>query len=248
MKLHLWGRLNRKITQRISEPRYAGFFCESDVLERGMRFICVNAKREAVHLRLYWMVDETDGVIADAKFQAFGPPALIAVGDILSELVLRKNYDQASRLSADLIDRSLRMGKEEAALPEECAPLLNLALDALDAAVHDCLGIPFASTHETTPIEEGFGESSDGIPGWEEFVEEKKLKIIDEVVDKEIRPYIELDAGGINVLGLGAGGKVRISYEGSCTSCPSSAGSTLSAIQRILRSRVHPTLSVVPEF
>ncbi len=41
--------------------------------------------------------------------------------------------------------------------------------------------------------------------------------------------------------------EVLISYEGSCTTCHSSTGSTLSAIQQILKSRVHPTLFVTPQ-
>ncbi|MCP4265610.1 MAG: NifU family protein, partial [Candidatus Brocadiaceae bacterium] len=64
-------------------------------------------------------------------------------------------------------------------------------------------------------------------------------------IDKEIRPYIELDAGGIQIHEL-KDFELFISYEGACTSCHAATGSTLSAIQNILKSRIHPDLFVTP--
>ena len=75
---------------------------------------------------------------------------------------------------------------------------------------------------------------------------EEKTRILKEVMEKEVQPYVELDAGGVRVEGLQGDFEVQISYEGSCTSCPSSTGATLSSIQRILQARVHPSLVVVP--
>ena len=64
---------------------------------------------------------------------------------------------------------------------------------------------------------------------------------------EEVQPYIELDAGGIEVPELKNGQEVVIAYQGACTTCPSSTGATLNAIQEILRARVHPSLTVKPD-
>ncbi len=197
-------------------------------------------------LSFYWLVDESDGVIADAKFQAYGPIGLIAAAEVASELVIRKNYDQISRLTADLIDQHVRDRKEKAAFPKECDVCLNQVLSAIDNGVQQCFDIPFAASYDVTPIENDFGEIPGGIPGWEEFPHGQKSKIIEEVLDKEIRPYIELDAGGVKLIEFRESGEVLISYQGSCTTCHSSTGSTLSAIQKILRARIHPSLFVTP--
>jgi len=198
-------------------------------------------------LCFYWLVDEADGIIADAKFQAFGPPALVAAAEIASELVLRKNYDQASRITADLLDQHVRDSKDVPAFPKEAFTYLNQVMSAIDRAVYQCLDIPFAADYDNTPIEYDFGEIPGGIPGWVDFTVEHKRKIIEEVVAKEIRPYVELDAGGVKIIDM-KGNEVMIAYEGSCTTCHSSTGSTLTAIQKILKARVHPALFVTPHF
>ena len=238
-----WELFSKKLREKIDRLRYVGFFSVKEAGEKGMRLV---TGREG-KVCLYWLVDETDGVIADAKFQAWGPIGLIAAAEIASELVLRKNYDQASRVTADLLDQHVRDKKEVAAFPKECHAHLNQVLAAIDNGVQQCLDIPYAASYDTTPIEADFGEIAGGIPGWEQFSTDQKIYLIEEVIDKEIRPYVELDAGGVKVLSLKEEKEVIIAYEGSCTSCHSSTGSTLSAIQQILKARVHPTLFVTPQ-
>lgn len=239
----IWDQFSKKLRGKIDRLRYVGFFNTKLAEDTGMRYI---AGREG-KLCFHWLVDESDGVIADAKFQAFGPLALIGAAEIASELVLRKNYDQASRLSADLIDQHVRDRKEVPAFPKECAPYLNQVLSAIDQAVQQCTDIPCAASYDMTPIERDFGEIPGGLPGWDQFPHPHKLQIIEEVISKEIRPYIELDAGGVQVVSFKETGEVLIAYEGSCTTCHSSTGSTLTAIQQILRARVHPSLFVTPQ-
>ncbi|HSX10937.1 MAG TPA: NifU family protein [Chlamydiales bacterium] len=240
---HYWELFSKKLREKIDRLRFVGFFSPALAEEKNMRLVTGRVG----NLCLYWLVDETDGIIADAKFQAFGPIGLIGAAEVGTELILRKNYDQASRLSADLIDQHVRDRKETPAFPKECHPYLNQILTAIDHAVQQCLDIPFAATYDTTPIESDFGEIPGGIPGWEQFPSNQKLKIIEEVVDKEIRPYIELDAGGVHIKNFINDREVVIAYEGSCTTCHSSTGSTLTAIQQILKSRVHPSIFVTPQ-
>ena len=238
-----WEQFSKKLREKIDRLRFVGSFTEELGIEKGMRFVSGKEGR----VRLDWLVDESDGIIADAKFQAYGPVGLIAAAEIASELCLRKNYNQISRISADLVDQHVRDQKEIPAFPKECDPYLNQVLSAVDDAVQQCSDIPFNDTYDVTPIETDFGEIPGGIPGWAEFPLEKKRHLIEEVLNKEIRPYIELDAGGVNLIDFSESGEVTISYEGACTSCHASTGSTLTAIQKILRARVHPSLFVTPK-
>lgn len=240
LKPSLTEQFSKKLREKIDRPRFAGAFTSE---YPGMRLVKAREK----NLCFYWLVDLDDGVIADVKFQAYGPPALIGVGEIACELVLRKNYSQASRITADLLDQHVRDKKDQPAFPKETFTYLNLALSAIDRAAQQCMDIPFVSNYDATPIEYDFAPIPGGIPEWETFPTEQKRKIIEEVIEKEVRPYIELDAGGVKVVDFRKEKDVHISYEGSCTTCHSSTGSTLTAIQQILQSRIHPSLNVIPE-
>lgn len=244
-QIYIPSPIFKKLREKIHHLRFCGSFTSEEAEKKGMRLITGQEEGIAFH----WLVDPTDGVIADVKFQAFGPSVLLGAAEIASELIIRKNYSQASRISADLIDQHARDKKEIPSFPKEAHPFLNQVVSAIDTCVQQCQDIPCPSfDYETTPIEWDSSENPNGIPGWEEFPKEKKMHLIEEVIDKEIRPYVELDAGGVKVLDLKENQELLISYQGSCTTCHSATGSTLTAIQQILRARLHPMLTVIPEF
>lgn len=221
--------------------RYAGAFSEKEAKEKNMRL--VEQKEGDIHL--FWLVDETDGVIADVKYQAFGPIALIAALEAISFLTIRKTYLQAARITADLLDKELRDKKEEEAFSFETHHFLNSILLTIDQMVECCQDLQIEESFSDTPI--GFDLEEVEIEGFFTFNKNKQLLIINEVIDKEIRPYIELDAGGVEVLDFKDNKEVLIAYSGSCTSCYAATGSTLNAIQKILQARISKEIIVTPK-
>lgn len=243
-----WRLYSKKLAQKIQTVRHAGFFSKEEAQERGMR-LAVGKQGEmktgkAVHI--YLLVDESDGIIADAKFQVFGPSALIGAAESLCELVMRKTYDQALRLTAELIDKQVRDKTDVPAFPKETFSYLNTVLDAVVQAAEQCLDIPFQETYIPTPLDPEHFEGGSGYPGFKDLNKDQKIALIEQIIQSDIRPYIELDAGGIEVLDL-VDGELSIAYQGACTSCHSATGSTLNAIQEILRAKVDPALVVIPD-
>jgi len=241
-----WLSYTLAAVRRIENPQSAGLFSEQEALQKGMRLAVGRAGKleEGRVIVLYFLVDLEDGIVADAKFQMFGPPFLIALADVACELVLRKNYDMARRIGADLIDKALRDKPHISALCDSEKFAVNLLLEAIDDAAEKCADIPFAESYAPPPLS---SEEPQEYPGWKELSTQQKIHVIEEVIQSDIRPYIELDAGGIQVVRLVDEEEVIIAYSGSCTSCYSATGSTLNAIQQILCTKVHPSLRVVPD-
>ncbi len=118
----------------------------------------------------------------------------------------------------------------------ETDPFLH---EALKLAAHS-LG-PERHVTEPSPNFEG-----DGWEGFENLSTQEKIAVIEQVLDVEIRPFVAMDGGGVKLINL-LGNEVVIAYEGNCTSCFASTGSTLSAIQQMLQAKVHKDLVVVPQ-
>jgi NifU-like protein len=150
-----------------------------------------------------------------------------------------------SRLTTDLIDRQLRDKTDTPAFPEETHSYLNVALESVEGAVVECRDLLEKEVGPATPV--GSCEAEQW-PGWEFLGKEEKLAVIEGVIAADIRPYIELDAGGVQVIDLVGGKELLISYQGACTTCYSSTGATLQAIQGILQAKVSSELVVVPDF
>lgn len=245
-----WSRYSKKLIAKIEKPRCAGFFTKEETEERTMR-LAIGQEGEIKDgnaVRIYWLIDPDDGIIVDAKFQAYGQSALIGAAEAACELAIGKNYDQARRIGADLLDKQVRDKSEIAAFPKEAYPHLNLVLSAMDHAAEQCMDIPLPISYAAPPAPLEIGEVLEGgYPGWPELSQPQKLGLIEEVLSRDVRPYIELDAGGIEVLDLINNREVIIAYQGSCTSCFSATGTTLSYIQQVLKAKVHPDLVVIPD-
>ncbi|MBA3958455.1 MAG: NifU family protein [Parachlamydiaceae bacterium] len=244
-----WTRYSKKLAARIDKLRCMGLFTASESEARDMHLAegVAGSLEDGNLIHLYWLVDRDDGIIVDAKFQAFGQSALLGAAEIACELVVGKNYDQAKRISSNLIDQQVQDKAGCAAFPQETLPHLNLVLEAMEAASEQCAGIPLAMTYVAPPMPLEMGEILEGgYPGWLEMSTDQKLLVVEEVLDRDIRPYIALDGGGVEVLNLLNNTELVIAYQGSCTSCYSSVGTTLSYIQQMLRAKVHPNIVVVP--
>lgn len=244
-----WARYSKKLAAKILNPRSTGLFTSEEASARNLRLVTGSegTREEGNIVRFYWLVDKEDGGVLDARFQAFGQSALIGAADTAIDLIVGKNYDQARRISAELIDKTLRDKESDTAFPKETAPLLNLILHAIDACAEECQDLPLPSGYVSMPAPRDIGEVLEGgIPGWYDLPLKQKLAVIEEILDRDIRPYIAMDAGGVEVINLLDGKEVVITYQGSCTSCYSAIGTTLSYIQQVLKAKVHPDITVTP--
>lgn len=245
-----WARYSKKLITKIDNPRCVGVFLSDEAEARDVRLAVgrQGSISDGNVVMLYWLVDKDDGIIIDARFQVYGQSVLIGASEAACELLIGKNYDQARRISADLLDKQVRDKSDRPAFPKETFPHLNLILEAIDQAAEQCTDIPFADTYVAPPMPSEIGEVvPGGYPGWMELPLKKKIAVIEQVLDQDIRPYIALDAGGVTVLNLLNDRELVIGYQGSCTSCYSSIGTTLNYIQQVIRAKVHPDITVVPD-
>lgn len=72
-----------------------------------------------------------------------------------------------------------------------------------------------------------------------------ELQMIEEILDRTVRPGLQGDGGDIDVLKY-EDNKLYVYYQGACGTCPSSTTGTLMAIEGILRDEFNPSIEVIP--
>mgnify|MGYP002084709162 FL=1 len=70
-----------------------------------------------------------------------------------------------------------------------------------------------------------------------------KLEQINELLDEEVRPYLQGDGGDLHVVSL-EGNTLKVHYQGACGTCPSSISGTLAGIEGLVR-RIDPEMEVI---
>ena len=73
--------------------------------------------------------------------------------------------------------------------------------------------------------------------------EQERFARINELLDEQVRPYLQGDGGDLYVVGL-KGNLLEVHYQGACGSCPSSLSGTLAGIENLVRS-IEPDIEVI---
>ena len=73
--------------------------------------------------------------------------------------------------------------------------------------------------------------------------DQQRIYMINELLDEQIRPYLQGDGGDLHVLAL-EGNRLTVHYQGACGSCPSSMSGTLVSIEQLLKT-IEPDIEVV---
>jgi Fe-S cluster biogenesis protein NfuA len=104
---------------------------------------------------------------------------------------------------------------------------------------------PSAQERSAALIGEGASEV-DGPPALSRDMtpeEREKLATIQELLDEQVRPYLQGDGGDLHVVGL-EGNVLKVHYQGACGSCPSSISGTLAGIEGMVK-RIDPEIEVI---
>ena len=104
---------------------------------------------------------------------------------------------------------------------------------------------PSAQERSEQLINESAGQV-DGAPRIERELspeEREKLGVIQQMLDEQVRPYLQGDGGDLHIVGL-EGNVLTVHYQGACGSCPSSISGTLAGIESMVR-RIDPEMEVV---
>ena len=110
------------------------------------------------------------------------------------------------------------------ALLRDLAPPIREAPAADDQSVHVAA--------QATPQMEQMSEA-----------DRERLDRINEILDEQVRPYLQGDGGDLYVLGL-TGNQLTVHYQGACGSCPSSLSGTLAGIESLVR-QIEPEIEVI---
>ena len=71
----------------------------------------------------------------------------------------------------------------------------------------------------------------------------QRMRLIEEVLEKEIRPRLQLDGGDIELADI-EGLVVSVTLRGHCVGCPASQATVHGTVERILRDKVDPEIQV----
>lgn len=138
----LWDAYSKKVSERMDNPTHLGVITQEEADKRGARLIVADYGAESCGdaVRLYWLIDEKDDRIIDAKFKSFGCGTAIASSDMMVELCLGKRVQEAVKITNLDVEFALRDDPEIPAVPGQKMHCSVMAYDVIKKAAAMYLG------------------------------------------------------------------------------------------------------------
>ena len=107
------------------------------------------------------------------------------------------------------------------------------------------LAVPIREAPAADADSAKYAEKAESMVGTADLsdADKERLAKINEILDEQVRPYLQGDGGDLYVVGL-EGNKLTVHYQGACGSCPSSISGTLAGIENLVK-QIEPDMEVV---
>jgi NifU-like protein len=188
--------------------------------------------------------------ITDFFYLVSAPSFMIALLEGLCSLVKGKKAAKLGFIRASDIFEEIEIyqivdsysDKDIADYISYISPFVNHLIDSFSLCIEKIIPIKYTTPQGLS----NFSMEANIMEGFINFSKEVKISCIEEVMEKDIRPYIALDDGNVKIKDITKNHVVLIEYEGNCTSCHAAGSTTLSAIASILKAKIHPEIEVLP--
>jgi NifU-like protein len=249
-------KFSKKIETLAQGPKHRGAFFTEDASTKDLALATAKFK----DIKVYWLIDPQTDLIYDAKFFSYGGPASVALGEMLCTLAKGMKVESATSFTIPQIEALLR---DEAAVPATAAPAeevfasLPPLLHAVKEAYAPAKALALATIAMKAKANEG--SPSDGAPrksafealteadkSWLAKPKDEQIAAIETIIDKDIRPGLNMDGGDMHIRDLEDGERLLIKWQGACGGCASSTGATLSYIEDSLRRQIFSGMQVIP--
>ncbi len=244
------SKFSKKIETLAANPKHRGAFFTEDASSKDLALATAKYK----DIKVYWLVDPQTDLIYDAKFFSYGGPASVALGEMLCTLVKGMKLESAVAITVPQIEALLRdePGVPATAAPAEEAfsslpPLLASAQEVYVSAKALALAtLTLKASQSGQPRRSSFEALTEADKSWMAMPKEDQIKTIETIMDKDIRPGLNMDGGDLHIRDLEEGQRLLIKWQGACGGCASSTGATLSYIEDSLRRQVFGGMQVIP--
>jgi NifU-like protein len=131
----------------MNTPKHMGEFTEEDAKKENAKLIVADFGAESCGdaVRLYWLVNEENDMIINAKFKSFGCGTAIASSDVMAELTIGKTVDQAVKITNIDVEFALRDNPDTPAVPPQKMHCSVMAYDVIKKAAAEYKGVDMES-------------------------------------------------------------------------------------------------------
>lgn len=239
---------SQRLQQMAKSPKFRGAIFQMEADDKGLALV----ESKVQSLKIYCLVDPDSDLVMETRFFTYGGPVFTALAEVFCTKGQNLPIHDFTGITPESLELELRDDPAVPAFPLESPEMaaVRALIPELVRGYPDKKNIALAAresrnlSHYRQHTAEGRNEAD---TEWFGIDEVEKLRRIETCLDEKVRQALHLDGGGLEILELQNGTRLKIRYSGACNGCGSSTGGTLIFIENQLRENVYYNISVEPE-
>ena len=194
-------------------------------------------------IKVFWLVDPENLTIVTAKFFTYGGQDSSALGEALCNLSEGIRLDEALSITGAQVVAHLA---ESHYYPFDAAKGVS-QVDRIMKALSEDFPLAKAKLSLSSFVNTSKETDERSIEDlkWLSLSREDRIKMIESIIDGQVRNALEMDGGGIEIMDVKNDWEVCAEFKGACTSCSASLGSTFIVVENIIKTKVNDRLRLV---
>jgi len=220
-------------------PRHRGVYFLEEATAKGMAFVSTKVQ----DTKIFWLVNPDEERVVNAKFFTYGGPDSVAIGEALSDMVIGASIQEAFSVSGEDVIAHLAASNY---FPFNKEPLISQINDLISNMKQDHpLALAKLSLSEMKASNAKNAQNSTEDEKWLKMSNSERIKLIEEAIDGQVRDALAVDGGGIDIVEVKDDWNVYAEFQGACSSCSASIGSTFIVVENVIKSKVNERLTLV---
>lgn len=248
VKFRLMETYSQRLQQIAKSPKFRGAIFQMEADDKGLALV----ESKVQSLKIYCLVDPESDKVMETRFFTYGGPVFTALAEVFCSRGQGKVIDEFTLVTPESLELELRDDANTPSMPLDSPELsaIRTLIPELVRGYPDKKNLALAArearnaSHYRQHTAEGRNEADQE---WFSVDEVEKLRRIEACLDDKVRQALHLDGGGLEILELQNGTRLKIRYQGACVGCGASTGGTLIFIENQLRENVYYNLSVEPD-
>ncbi|MDH5511233.1 MAG: NifU family protein [Nitrospinota bacterium] len=220
-------------------PKHRGVYFLEEATAKGMAFLSAKVR----DTKIFWLVDPEEEKVVNAKFFTYGGPDSVAVGEALSDMVIGAPIHEAYSISGEDVIARLAASSYFPFNKESLVSQINDLISRMKQ--EHPLALAKLSLSEVKASEAKEARNSTEDEKWLKMSNQERIQLVIEAIDGQVRDALAVDGGGIDILDIRDDWNVYAEFQGTCSSCSASIGSTFIAVENVIKTRVNERLTLV---
>jgi len=220
-------------------PRHRGVYFLEEATAKGLAFLSTKAR----DTKVFWLVDPEEGKVINAKFFTYGGQDSVASGEALCEMALGASIQDALSIRGEDVLARLAAANYFPFSRESVGNQVDSLVSAMNTEYP--LALAKLSLSGVKHSEEKNARNSAEDEKWLKMSIPERIRLINEAIDGQIRGALVMDGGDIDIVDIKNDWDVYAEFQGACSSCSASAGSTFMVVENVIRTKVNERLTLV---